>query len=284
MKREKGIALIMMLAMISLLAIVIMICAFVLSHEVNQDERHEITRQRMLQVKRSLIGRLADVSGGEDIISCGGFISDFGEPIDTPVNFIDRLLDEQDPAVGPDIWLDWHYEDALPNNYQFWAGYRVAAPNDGYYLKVPPAQPNSTTEFLDGWGFPIEVVFVGGAGGNTIDIISRGSDGQSDSGGEIGYEYDVTESFNWRRRITITNNTGFAADFRLIYPLRGAVTFEDHINTPMFPAPGSTFTFVANVPVGLRKIEVRDTVTSTLERTKMFCLSPSANAYLITID
>ena len=174
MKREKGIILLMMLAMISSLAIVIMICAFVLSHEVNKDERHDITRQRMLEVKRALIGRLADVSGGEDIISCDGFISDFGEPIDTPVNFIDRLLNEQDPAVGPDIWVDWHYDSQpLP---EFWAGYRVAAPNDGCYLKVPPAQPNPTNEFLDGWGFPIEVVFVGGVGGNTIDIISRGSD------------------------------------------------------------------------------------------------------------
>ncbi|MEW6103809.1 MAG: hypothetical protein AB1630_08380 [bacterium] len=280
MRNNKGIALLMALAMISSLVGVIMICAFVLGHEANKDQRYEITRQRMLKVKRALIGRMADVAGGEDITSCGGFISDYGEPGDINSfinnNFVPVLLDE------PDGYLDWNYD----STHKFWHGYRTSAANDGYYLKAPPAQPNPTTHFLDGWGYGIEVNFVDDDningiedGENKMTIKSKGDDNLWDT--EPGadttyYGKDIVDAFYWRRQITVTNNTGFP-NVRLIYSFQGTISTEDRSVNP------GPVTFATEVPVGLRKLEVRDAL-NVLQQTKVFCLPPGENAYPVTID
>ena len=270
MKRNEGYALLIMTAMISLLAITVMICAFVLSHEVNKDERYAITRQRMLEVKRSLIGRLADVGGGEGITSCGGFINDYGETDNLIFydgnNFISVLLDE------PDAFADWQYDGGN----QFWSGYRVWAADDGSYLKPPPAQPNPAMDFLDGWGCQIEVRFIDDVADNKIEIKSRGDDNlwDADPGADITYYgKDIINVIYWRRDITVNVNNTSVNDItvRLIYPSIGIVQIT----------PASLVSAGANIPVtfnnipdGLRKIEILEGVT--VKQVKMFCL-PSGN-------
>ena len=296
-KNNKGYALLIMTAMISLLAITVMTCAFVLSHEVNKDERYDITRQRMLEVKRALIGRLADVSGGENITSCGGFISDYGElgtnpgDIDNFINnnFIPVLLDE------PDVYPDWQYDGGN----QFWAGYRVEALNDGCYLKAPPAQPNPTTEFLDGWGYQIEANFVDDNGNGTIEagenkiaIKSKGDDNlwDTDPGADtIYYGKDIIDTFYWRRPqadVAVTNNSpnpNASVRVELIYAWQGGVQLESQDFT--FALIGETltanFTDAAHgakgIPVGLRKAVISEVGPPVVVKIiKMFCL-PSGN-------
>jgi len=249
-----------------------MICAFVLGHEVNKDQRHEITRQRMLEVKRALIGRLADVNGGGDIICCGGLISDYGEP-DVTDDFIDKLLSR------PSGWQDWYYDDPSYNDYQFWGGYRGER-----YLVPPPGE----TDFRDGWGYSIEVEFPA-ASPDSINIIGRGSDGQPDGGSETGYEHDIIETFYWRREVevkvkNIPNATGgnitLKVDF--VYSDKGNVESKDDIDT--IPSGGkaeSIFDFGnLKFPVGLRKIVVYDVYdNSIVKKIKMLCLPPGASRY-----
>jgi hypothetical protein len=251
-RREKGIALLMILAMISLLGGVVMLCAFVLSHEVYQDERHQITRQRMLEVERALIGRLADVGGGGGITSSGGFISDYGEP-SAPATFnIGNLLSN----LGFTPWAhnDTHY---------FWAGY-----HGGRYLNPPPGE----AEFRDGWGNIMQVRFIG----NQIEIKSWGSDRAADGAiPPTGYGRDIVDTFYWRRGVRVTDKTGIPdVNFHLIYPFRGRVRVRSvHMAPYVFH----------NIPVGLRKIEVRDG-DGILRSIQMVCIPQGASEYSITIN
>ena len=252
MKNKKGIALLMMLIMISSLVGVVMICAFVLSHEVNKDERYDITRQRMLEVKRSLIGRLADIGGGEDIASCGGFISDYGEP-DVPATFnIGNLLSN----LG---FIGWSYN----STYEFWAGYRgerYIKPNANDESVVPP-----TPIFIDGWGNLMQVCF----NGDLIEIESWGSDGIDDGAiPPTDYGRDIVDVFYWRRSLSvnalITTDEplfqGRNVDIRaqLIYPEHGNIQPPaDAVDTIAIDMAGDgvgAFTFAGVFPVGLRKV------------------------------
>ena len=260
MKRERGIALLMMLIMISSLAIVVMICAFVLSHEVNKDERYDITRQRMLKVKRALIGRLADVSDGEDITSCGGFISDYGEPDSTDPfgtgNFLKVLLDRNSVT-----WL------GLPYDYvnEFWAGYRGER-----YLNPPSGE----TDFKDGWGYSLKVSFLPD---DQIEIKSLGSDGVDNGSSQFSdYRRDIPERFYWRRdmEVKITNTSGNNIKVRLVYPDKGVVKATPDVSVNVGDTIPVTF---SGIPVGLRKIEIED--GGMIKRTKMLCLPPGSGPY-----
>ena len=300
MKNKKGIALLMMLAMISLLAITVMICAFVLSYEVNKDERYDITRQRMLEVKRAFIGRLADVSGGEDITSCGGFINDYGEPDSiTPFaaphpaatnNFIGVLLNRESVATLVPPWpgavVGWSYSGA-PN--EFWAGYR-----DERYL-IPPAgewdnNPPYPHNFYDGWGYPIEVEFPV-APSNSINIISRGSDGASGAVNPGSYDEDVVDTFYWRRpqvNVIVRNKVlgGVSLNVELIYPWQGSAQSEPLNHVFNLVDETHTFNFTdtahggAGIPVGLRKIVISDAGPPVVVKIiKMFCLPSGSGTY-----
>ncbi|MCL0096384.1 hypothetical protein M1N66_02095 [Thermodesulfovibrionales bacterium] len=277
-RSNKGMALLTVLIMISSLVGVIMLCAFVLSHEVDKDERHQITRERMLEVKRALIGRLADTGGGKGITAGGGFISDFGEPDDINSfinnNFIPVLLDE------PDAYPDWSYDSGR----QFWAGYRVWAANDGSYLIAPPGQPNPTAQFWDGWGFPLEVAFLG----DEIEIRSRGSDGPGGVESALDYRQDIVKTFHWRRGVTvgIHNNShvasppGYKITGRLVYPRKGEVriaTYAAIINIATGATVSTTF---ANIPVGLRKMQILEgDLTGTVRQTTVFSLPPGSGIF-----
>ena len=272
MKREKGIALLMMLIMISSLAIVVMICAFVLSHEVNKDERYDITRQRMLKVKRALIGRLADVSDGEDITSCGGFISDYGEPDSTDPfgtgNFLKVLLDRNSVT-----WL------GLPYDYvnEFWAGYRGER-----YLNPPSGE----TDFKDGWGNSMQVSF----DVDKIKIRSLGKDGMPDGAiPPTNYDKDIEETFYWHRETkvkvkNIPNTTGGNVTLKVdfIYPNKGKVKNKD--DSDSIPPGGkleSVFDFGnLKFPVGLRKIVIYDVYDNSIVKiTRTLCISPGTSEY-----
>lgn len=288
MKRNEGYALLIMTAMISLLAITVMICAFVLSHEVNKDERYTITRQRMLNVKRALIGRLADIGGGENITFCGGFINDYGEPDSaTPFfatnNFIGVLLNRQSVPAWPGAAAGWSYSGA-PN--EFWAGYR-----DENYIMPPAGEWNNNPpyphNFYDGWGYHIEVEFPA-AFPNRINIISRGSDGANGAINSGSYDEDIVDTFYWRRSqvdVTVRNNVVAVANLNveLLYPWQGNVQSE--LQNYNFTFVGEThlfsFTDIAHggsgIPVGLRKVVIRDAGAGNIVKViKMFCL-PSGN-------
>jgi hypothetical protein len=269
MRNNKGFTLLMALAMISILAGLIMICAFALSHEVNNDERYDITRQRMLEVKRSLIGRLADASGGDNITSCGGFISDYGKPYDDLGKFdMAELLSRQSPPWNGGPADIWRY-DTL---YKFWGGYR-----GDVYVNPPPGE----TEYRDGWGHVIEVE-IPAASPDSMRIISRGSDRLPDSGGETGYEYDIIDTFDWQRGVhvpveNIPNGTNITV--QLVYPDKGDVQVEPESwisdgSTPHdFTFPGKKF------PVGLRKIRILE--GAVVKKSKVFCLPPGSGPYTV---
>lgn len=276
-KNNKGFALLIMTAMISLLAITVMICAFVLKHEVDNDQRHVVTLQRMAEAKRALIGRLADVSGGVNVISCGGFISDFGEPgggVDkgkiTEI-LLGSVAPVDVPPAPPPNWPNWYYDDV---NYQFWAGYRGAR-----YLEIPPGQPNPTTEFLDGWGYSLQISF----DGDKIKIESLGKDGLPGAADPGSYDEDIKGlfDFKWSRQVevkiknTTTNLVNLKVQF--IYPYRGKVTKADAIEgIQAIPVKGTrTYTFVAAFPVGSRKVVALDNMNN-IKLTRAFCL-PSGN-------
>ncbi|MCD4779514.1 MAG: hypothetical protein K8S27_03050 [Candidatus Omnitrophica bacterium] len=271
-RNQKGGAFIAMVLILSSLVAAVALCAFALRPEAGDDERYEITRQRMLEVKRALIGRLADVGGGADITSCGGFISDYGEPDDMTGNFIDRLINR------PAGWQAWQY-DLPPNNYQFWAGYRGDS-----YLEANAENSSGTPIFIDGWGYPIEVEFPG-ASPNRINIISRGKDGGIGAVNPESYDEDVTDTFYWRRPVEVTNNIGANADFRIIYPIQGNIV-NPPVNSgiiPSLPAPLSTHTF-SDISIGLRKIEVQDLTPGGEMCVKMLCVPPGMGNYSIRIN
>ena len=296
LRTKKGIALLMVIAMICSLAIVVVICAFVLSREVNKDERYEITRQRMLEVKRALIGRLADVSGGEDITSCGGFINDYGEPGDANDKgnimkiLLGNIVPVDTPLVPPPNWPNWDYDDI---NYEFWAGYR-----GDKYLKAPPAQPKPSEQFLDGWGYPIEVTFIQDTTPEhtVITIKSNGSDGLA--GGSGNYTEDQSDTFYWKRGSNVnatirTKNLVYQINpmpirTEVIYPFQGKVQKSATVDVNFDLTAGignGTFTFAGNFPVGSRKIIFSvgpgGPGAGNLLATKMLCISP-AQAVAVT--
>ncbi|MCK5161076.1 MAG: hypothetical protein KAQ99_05825, partial [Candidatus Aureabacteria bacterium] len=264
---NNGYALLIMTAIISFLAITVMICAFVLSHEANKDERYDITRQRMLDVKRALIGRLTDISGGEDITSCGGFINDYGEPDNIDPfgtgNFSGVLLDRNSVA-----WIGLPYV----YNSEFWAGYR----GDCYLDEC-----GGTSVFRDGWGNNIIVRFIA----DRIEIESWGSDGINDGAPPpADYDRDIVDTFCWRRPqvdITIKNNVvaGANLNVELLYSWRGNVQTELQNHNFTFVGETHLFNFVdivhggSGIPVGLRKVVIRDAAAGNIVKViKMFCL------------
>ncbi len=266
---NKGIALLTITVMLSGLIGLVAVCAFVMGNEADDDARYDETRERMLEVKRALIGRLADVGGGEDITSCGGFISDYGEPNNMDPftlsnrNFIGVLLNRRSMPA----WTNWSYS-GVPN--EFWTGYR------GESYIIPPAgewddDPPYPHDFYDGWGYPIEVVFIQDT--NTppeytvINIRSTGSNGMS--GGSGNYAEDVEDVFYWRRglsvnaRITTTeplfSGRNVSIRVQLIYSRHGIVNLPlpEDANAVAIDGSGNgtgNFVFVGNFPVGLRKI------------------------------
>ena len=181
---NRGMALIMALLMVVTVISAVMIVSFI-GGGLDNDIRYEVTRGRMLEVKRALLGRLADVGGGKDITSCGGFMSDYGQPDDLANFNIAVLLGSQGSK--------WSYD--ITQN--FWAGYRGER-----YLNPPHGQPDPKTKFLDGWGFEIYLML----SGDSIEIKSKGSDGKD--GGSGDYKEDIVESFYWQRGVTVNNRTG----------------------------------------------------------------------------
>lgn len=252
---DRGMALVMALLMVVTLVGAVMIVSFVGGRGLDDDIRCEVTRGRMLEVKRALLGRLADVGGGKDITSCGGFMSDYGMP-DDPANFnIAILLSSQGS--------NWSYDDTQ----KFWAGYRGER-----YLNPPQGQPDPETKFLDGWGFEIDLML----SGDSIEIKSKGSDGKD--GGSGDYKEDIVESFYWQRGVTVNNRTGSDGEFRLIYPSKGLVMSAGQILSD-----GSSGAF-SSIPVGLMKIEVLDTsAASELQSIRMLCLPPGKTNYFISV-
>ncbi len=264
LKNNDGIALLAIVTMLSGLIGLVAVCAFVVGNEADDDARYDETRERMLEAKRALIGRLADIGGGEHITSCGGFISDYGEPGDSNAFRIDDLLSNSEFAGMPLEYTNF-----------FWAGYR-----GDRYLEANAKDMAGNDTFIDGWGNSMEVSFHSSAGGDTVLIRSRGQDNILDEGDEADTTYygkDIEDVFHRRRDIEVENNTGADANFQVIYPFQGTVVGSGFI--PISSSSTHTFT---GIPIGLRKIEVQ--VSGNIISIEMVCIPPGVNAYPITVD
>lgn len=260
---QGGYTLLAILLLLTLLVSVISLSSFAVKYHNDNHGRYLVTRMRILKIKEALLGRLAHIQGGINVISCGGFISDYGEE---PDNF-DLLLSK------PSGFHKWQYN----NGYKFWAGYR-----GNRYLTPSTPSPGEEKE-NDGWGNEFEVTF----DGDEINIISRGSDSDNDSGNETGYEYDITETFSWRRtlKVTLKNTTtdNDTLDVALIYPQDGLVKREWD-NDNFLDNDGSSIIIDFNdmkVPVGMRKIVVTG---SGFKVEKTVCIPPGKGSYKVRID
>jgi len=239
-KNDRGLVLVSAALMLTALVSVVLVCFFVLGHGAGNDLRYQATRRRMHDVKRALLGRLADARGGKDITACGGFVSDYGEPDDmTPFapgtdNFVGVLLNRQSVAA----WQGWSYSGSPE---QFWAGYRsdrYLTPSPGEWSDDPPF-PH---DLRDGWGYPIEVKFIQDSTPEhtVIEIKSHGSDGLTGGGGN--YKEDVEEAFYWKRSLHVIfqldatglglpDGTDVDVEARTVYPFRGNVATKDQTVT-----------------------------------------------------
>lgn len=261
---NKGITLLVIMLMLSSLVCLVTICAYIMAQEADDDTRYQITLERIQQIKRALFGRLAEQPDGEDITSCGGFISDYG-PEFVGWGAVDYLITKKDE------WEDWHYD----SDTQFWAGWR------GPYLTFLPGEENLS----DGWGNEFKNGDVGL--GCTAKIKWYGSDGinnlpeESDYKRDFEFEYD----YGYRvRRVTvsITNTSAADADLKveIIYPQMGNVVKVER-GPVNIPADGEPHNVVFNNPsgltLGLRKMVIRDAITNEIKMIKMLCIPPSPN-------
>ena len=163
---HRGVVLIAVLFMLITIIGTILICAFPLVKEADDEIRHRITMQRIKEIKRAMLGRIAEKEGGENInvfgSACGGFLSDFGmasdgrsgfpDPFGTR-NFLDVLLRGKEITDPQGIgWEKWHYD---PDK-KYWAGYR------GERYLVPNSYDSyGNPQFVDGWGNPFKVILSG---------------------------------------------------------------------------------------------------------------------------
>ena len=288
-KNDCGLILLAALLMLITLISTILVCAFPLVKEADDETRHKITLQRIQEIKRAFFGRIAEKGGGEDInafnTSCGGFLSDFGMPSDgirgfpDPFgtgNFFDVILKAEKITDSQGLgWKKWHYDSEK----KFWAGYR------GPYLVPPPGE----NDFVDGWGNPFHITI--SACGHWMSIKSFGKDGKE--GGE-GYAADIVEKINnvahdEKIMIEVTNRSGSAVVLNagIIYPLFGEVE-ERYSREPKEIGNGETAEFKfqffldgltgdATAPAcGISKIAIRNEITGKI-RTKTVCF-PNAGS------
>lgn len=289
MRHESGVVLIAVLFMLIALVGTILVCAFPLAKEADDEIRHKITIQRIKEIKRAFFGRIAEKEGGENISAsgsaCGGFFSDFGMPSDgrsgfpdpfNTGNFFDVLLRGKELTDPQGIgWGKWHYD---PDK-KYWAGYR------GPYLVPSPGED----DFVDGWGNPFKVVL--SACGHWMHIKSFGSDGK---GGGEGNAADIVDKIHGVAHdekiiIEITNKSGSMVIINagIIYPLFGEVK-ERWSSDPKSIGNGGTgefrfqffldsLTSDATAPsCGTRKIVIRNETTGRIQ-TKTVCF-PSAGS------
>ncbi len=270
LSRNDGIALLTIVIMLSGLIGLVAVCAFIMGNEADDDARYDETRERMLEVKRALIGRLVDIGGGEDITSCGGFISDYGEPDDPTAFRIDDLLNNSG-------FTPWDYD----STHLFWVGYR-----DDRYLEANAKKDNQDT-FIDGWGYPIEVFISDSGNGDTIVIKSLGSD-LSDDGSNTYTDYrrDVIDAFYWRRSVSVRVCNGKASScmsIRLVYPYRDEIQDISFYDSPVAQNTTGTFDVTKKIPIGLRKILVWDDDISSDTKIITYCIPQGKDTDIVEI-
>ncbi len=237
---------------------VVLVCSFVAGYGSDNDFRYVKTRLCIKKVRQAVCR----------------FISDYGEPDNmTPFapgtdSFTGVLLNRQSVPA----WQGWSYSGPPE---EFWAGYRgnrYLVPFAGEWDDSPPF-PH---DFSDGWGNPVEVIFIQDTMSEytLIEIKSLGSDGLS--GGTGNYREDVKDIFYWKRSVELTlsfdaSSLGLPDDLnvdveaRLVYPFHGAVTSKSQTKTLIitagtaigkydFPVDPPGNMDPQKFPVGLRKI------------------------------
>lgn len=208
----------------------ILVCAFPLVKEADDEIRHKITIQRIREIKRAMLGRIAEKEGGEDInvfgSACGGFLSDFGMPSDGrsgfpdpfgTLNFLDVLLRGKELTDPQGIgWKRWHYD---PDK-KYWAGYRGER-----YLVPNSFDSDGNPQFVDGWGNPFKVVL--SACGHWMHVKCLGADRRP---GGVDYAADIVDKIFYVAHdedivIEVANRTGSSVilDVGMVFPLFGRV-------------------------------------------------------------
>jgi hypothetical protein len=277
---ERGFILLAALLMLTALAAVVFLCLFVLGAGADNDLCYLTTCRQMLEAKRALVGGLADVSESKGVAAGGGFINDFGEPVD-PAGFTTAVL-LSDPG-GVDF-PDWRYNITR----DFWSGYRGER-----YLNPGAGQSNPDTEFLDGWGFPVEVDYIQDTDlkYSAVEIGSKGSDGAP--GGSGNYTADIKDTFYVTRPLQLnlsikTENPlymipAMPVAVELIHPFQGKIQEpppEVEVTVDLtFGTAAASVTFSGNFPVGSRKAVFRGgsggpVPEGSLLSTAGFCIPP----------
>jgi hypothetical protein len=151
---DRGYALISVVFMVAAMIATAMICAYPLAYECKKQAREVITQSRDLKVKRALLGRLAEQTGGE-FGNCGGLFSDVGSSQASMAGsrhlrmaFTKRGFLTGASSSGGD-WKRASYAEpfAYDTDKGFWAGYRGKR-----YYSMGPADRSEDPEFFDGHG------------------------------------------------------------------------------------------------------------------------------------
>jgi len=185
--RAKGFTLLEMLLVVFLMGM-LAVAATAMVDNADEQQRFELTRSRLQQIRHAIVGDTSRTLNGEPVIS--GFVADMGRLPES----IEELVEL--PAAGTE-WraMDITHVIGLSTVVagQLYGGSR------GPYLDVM-AETSGVRAFRDGWGNPDEVgkesdfgwaVTLSGTAPNhdAISIKSYGSDGQPGGAGAYSNDY-----------------------------------------------------------------------------------------------
>ncbi|MBW2020520.1 MAG: type II secretion system protein GspG [Deltaproteobacteria bacterium] len=260
-----GFTLLELVVVLTIIGFLVMIMTGVYSGEDDQ-KRFEQTREQMEEIRKALLGSDGTYASGQRRFA--GYIADMGglpalvDVLGTPGD----TSDDQPEGLWDQGGLpDWEHKAAS----RTWMGWR------GAYIEAPPGNV-----LKDGWGNPL--VFSVANGDMTIK--SYGADGAEDTGGETGFDEDITLIINNTEYLAPVAGrvTGFApgneANIRvLLYiasdgsevaltmdvgvPSDGYFRFEPRDPAEPDPEPAGSGRKYASIPTGIRSIYAFD-VTS----------------------
>ena len=245
--------------------------------------RFEQTGTQMAEIKRALLGSREDSIN--DKPGFGGYITDMGGlPALEDVSGTPGVTSDDQPKG---LWVqgvlpDWENKSVS----RTWMGWR------GPYLEMP-----SDGVLRDGWGGPIVFSIING----DIVIESYGADLCKDTGGETGFDTDLTETIkqirhqgavagrvtgfspgqelNMRVRIYMpdagaeqakTINTGVTSD--------GYFRFEPHDSAEPDPESAGSGRKYVSIPAGIRSIYAFDTANPPADpKPFVFAVEPAGN-------